>query len=359
MSREQEWMGRFEAEAIRQGDEQRLSLARAVYLSDALRESCPRDALDVIEEARQLARQLREPWWELFYDDRRAGLLMKYLGHAREGLEQAVRNAVRLTDPRFAHFPWRFRVLDHLVVGYLHTDPAGYAEEIRAALDHLEEERPEVGPARYLVLARRRWLAGELGMFEEASRLARAGLALAAADPDPLPGQSHAVFCYSHLCHSAWRLGESNLAELAVEGERLAQTTGHRLEQSEFQVWQALVARQAGDESKAQQKCQMARARVARLGMIPDHIYYDALCAFHLCADEVEAALGVRDAELATLSGWGRLAAETRCQLDRCRLLARLQRLRCVDLEATRAVLQKLRRPEPALAQLANLEAQR
>jgi hypothetical protein len=358
MNREQEWMGRFEADAIRQGDEQRLSLARAVYLSDALRESSPADALQIIEQARQLARRLREPWWELFYDDRRAGVLMKYLGHASQGLEQAVRNAVRLTDPTFAHFPWRFRVLDHLVVGYLHTDPVGYAEEISAALDHLEQECPEFGPARYLVLARRRWLASERGFVEEAARLARIGLNRAASDPDSISSQSHAVYCFSHLCHSAWKQRDPHLGELAREGEQRAQVTGHQLELSEFQVWQALVARQAGLESQAQRLSQQARSRIARMGMIPDHIYYDALCAFHLVAHEREAALVVRDAELATLLGWSRLAAETRCRLERCRLLAQLGRLQRDDLDATRAVIHQLRRPQRALAQLADLESQ-
>ena len=353
MSRDQEWMGRFEADAIRRGDERRLSLARAIYRADSMRESRPGEALRVIEQARQLAQHLAEPWWELFYSDRRAGLLMKYLGQAREGLEQAVRNVIRLREPTFAHFPWRFRVLDHLVVGYLHTDPVGYADEIRAALDALEAEQPEAGPGRYLILARRRWLAGECDQLDEAIAYARLGIALAAGDSDRLISASHAVFCYSNWCHSVWRKGNPSecLLQLAQEGERLALETEHRLERSEFQLWQALLARQAGNESLAQRLVSQATARVQRLGMLPDHLYFDALCALHLLRGEVEAALAVRNGELASLRGQGRLAAETRCRLERGRLLIRLGRYTQAEAQATRGIIEQMRRPETALAE--------
>ncbi|MFQ3592008.1 MAG: hypothetical protein SNJ82_02330 [Gemmataceae bacterium] len=361
MSRDQEWMGRFEATAIRRGDDRRLCLARAIYQADSLRQTRPDEALQVVEQACQLAVQLQEPWWELFYRDRRAGLLMKYLGQVRAGLEQAVRNALRLHEPAFAQFPWRFRVLDLLVVGYLHTDPVGYAQQIREALDALQAEQPETGPGRYLVLARRRWLAAECGQLEQAIAYAQQGLALAAGDADRLIAASHAVFCYSNWCHSLWRLGlsgrEAELLALAQEGERLAGETGHRLECSEFQLWQALLARQDGHEATAQLLMRQAVDRVRRLGMLPDHLYFDALCAFHLAGHEVETALAIRTQELTTLAGQGRLSAESRCRLQRCRLLHRLGQLSTGELQATRAVLEQLRHPEAALAEWLALQA--
>jgi hypothetical protein len=345
MTPDPDWPGRFEADARERGDARRLRLAGIVYDVDAVRESRPDQALALIDEARALARDLAEPWWGLFYDDRRAGVLMKYMGDARGGLEQAVRNVLRLRSPAFACFPWRSRVHDHLVVGYLNTDPIGYADEIRAALDHLETELPDGGSPRYLLLARRRWLAAELGRPDEAEAHARAGLALAADDPDRWTAASHAVFCYSHLCHAAWLRGGDGLAALAGEGEALARTTGHRLEHAEFQLWRALLARRDGDQAAARRLAHQARARVARLGMPPDHIYFDALAAFHLEAGEVEHALAARDRELALLVGRDRWHAEARCRAERCRLLDRLGRLTAADVEETRRARARLRRP--------------
>jgi hypothetical protein len=156
-------------------------------------------------------------WWGLYYDDRRAGLLMKYIGDADAGTRSSGSRCRTTHSPGFAHFPWRFRVFDHLVVGYLNTDPIGYAEAIRDALDHLEADTPEHGSPRYLILARRRWLAAERGRYDEADAYARTGLALAADDPDRWTARSHAVYCYSHLCHAAWVRRTDELAELAAE----------------------------------------------------------------------------------------------------------------------------------------------
>jgi hypothetical protein len=260
-----------------------------------------------------------------------------------------------MRGPTFERFPWRFRVLDHLVVGYLNTDPVGFADEIRAALDHLESVAGERGSPRYLLLARRRWLAAELDRYDEAESHARAGLALAADDPDRWTASSHAVFCYSHLCHAAWLHDGPGLAEMAEEGERLARQTGHRLEQSEFHLWLALLARRSGDEVLARRLAHQARGRVARLGMPPDHIYFDALVAFHLEGGEAEAALAARDRELVILSGRDRWNAEARCRAERCRLLGLLGRLTAGDVEEARRAARRLRRPERSLARLEGL----
>lgn len=355
MSDDRDWPARFEAEARERQDARRLKLSAIAFEVDAIREMQPDQALTLIDEARALARELNEPWWGLYYDDRRAGLLMKYIGDANAGLDQAVRNVVRLHSPGFAHFPWRFRVFDHLVVGYLNTDPVGYAEAIRDALDHLEADTPEHGSPRYLILARRRWLAAERGRYDEADAYARTGLALAADDPDRWTARSHAVYCYSHLCHAAWVCRTDELAELAAEGERLAQQMSYRLEQSEFLMWQALLARRHGEEAVARRLAHRARSNIARLGMPPDHLYFDALSAYHLAGGEVEAALAVRNRELMSLVGRGRWCAETRCRSERCALLARLGRLTAFDLDEARQVAQRLRLPEEPLARLESL----
>jgi hypothetical protein len=83
---DRDWFARFESEARAGGDEQRLRLVGLVYEADLHRETNPDRMLALLEEGRRLARRLREPWWTLLYDDRRAGALMKYKGDARAGL---------------------------------------------------------------------------------------------------------------------------------------------------------------------------------------------------------------------------------------------------------------------------------
>jgi hypothetical protein len=353
---DRDWFCQFEAQARAVGDEQRLRLVQLVYEADLHREINPDRMLGLIEEGRSLARRLAEPWWALFYDDRRAGALMKYKGDAVSGLELAVRNALEARKPAYERFPWRFRIFDHLVVAYLNTDPAGYARQIREALDWLAQDVPPDGSPKYLLLARRRWLASELGDADEAEALAKQALAMAAGDADQITARSHAVFCYSHLCEIARGRGDwENLHDLAIVGEELARQVGHQLELAEFQMWQALVALREGRPEQARRRWRQATRRLARLGMPADHIYFDALCAYHEQGGELELALQARAKELELLVGKGRFAAELRCRFERLRLLARLGREAASELAEARAVARRLRRPEEALARLGEI----
>jgi hypothetical protein len=350
---DRDWLRQFEADARSRGDGERLRLVTLVHEADSHRETNPDRMLALIDEGRHLARRLAEPYWELFYDDRRAGALMKYKGDARAGLEMAVRNALEARKPRYDQFPWRFRIHDHLVVGYLNTDPAGYASEIHEAITWLEQHLPAEGSPRYLVLARRRWLAGELGLLEEAEELARRGLELAAEDPDQWTARSHAVFCFSHLCEIAHQRRDwAGLDETARAGEELARSAGHQLELAEFLTWQAVVARHARHEERAGLLFRQACRRAAALGMPPDHIYFDAVCAYHDLAGELDKALAARRRELALLLGKGRWAAEARCRSRVCRLLRRLNLPLAGDLAEARATARGLRKPEAVLAEL-------
>jgi hypothetical protein len=355
---DRDWFAQFEADARSRGDRERLRLVSLVYEADAHRETDPDRMLALIDEGRHLARLLSEPWWALFYDDRRAGALMKYKGDVGIGLELAVRNALEARKPPFAQFPWRFRIYDHLVVGYLNTDPVGYADRILEALDWLEQDVPPDGSPRYLVLARRRWLAAELGRVEEAEALARRGLAMAADDPDQWTARSHAVFCYSHLCELAWDRGDLKvLAESAGVGEEMARATSHQLELAEFLTWQAVLARRDGNSDRAARLFRQGQRRVAQLGMPPDHIYFDAVCAYHELAGELTEALAVRRHELSLLVGRGRWAAECRCRIRLCRLLIRLGLPVAEEMGLARESARRLRLPQAALAELEAIAA--
>jgi hypothetical protein len=94
---------------------------------------------------------------------------------------------------------------------------------------------------------------------------------------------------------------------------------------------------------------------VAQLGMPPDHIYFDALCAYHDLANNLEEELAARNHELKLLVHKGRWAAECRCRIARCRLLEQLGRPLSEELAAAREVARRLRRPAAALAELDRL----
>ena len=70
---DRDWFAHFESEARGSGDLERMRLVSLVYEADRHRETTPDRMLALLDEGRRLARQLQEPWWVLFYEDRRAG----------------------------------------------------------------------------------------------------------------------------------------------------------------------------------------------------------------------------------------------------------------------------------------------
>ena len=352
----EDWFNQFEGEVCA-GDERRARIVEIRHEMFQIRETNPDRMLALIDEGRTLARHLENAWLVLYFSVRRAEALMLYKGDVEAGLEQAVTNSLEVRKSIYDALPWRASVHNDLVVGYLYTDPTGYADMAREALDWLEEQSRANDSPYYLILARRRWLAWELGELNEAIEWGRQSLALAEQDADQSRGRFFTVFAYSVLCHIAWHRGDFDwLQQMALDGEHLARLSDTQLEMGEFQMWQAVLHRQAGDNQRADKMYRQAARCIARLGKPADCIYFDAVCAYHDLADEHEEALAARDAELAILVGHHRWGSEVTCRLDRCRRLARVGRLGADDIAETRATIARLRKPENPAAKLDAIE---
>ena len=349
-----EWVVDFVKRARADDDDERLRMLRFETEGYSLRETDPDRALALFEEGRRLALALNEPWWAMFYEHSRTAALIHFRRDYSNVLEMAVRAALEVRKPLYDQFPLRTSVFDDLIAAYLGIDPSGYAGEIRQAIASVEGILPD-GPdgARYLLLARRRLLAIELNQFDDAFAVTEQELALADADPDKSRSRHFSVFIYDTRCEIAHRRGDwEALDQAAAAGEEVARQVGHQLELSEILLWQALSARRSGDEEKARRLYRTAAAKLGRLKMPPKKGGYDALAGYHEMAGDLAAALSVRDQELRTVLGKGRLAYETRCRIVRCGLLARLGRPLDEELKAGREAAARLRNPAPELEKL-------
>ncbi len=350
----EEWVTTFVQRARADNDVERLRMLRFETEGYALRETDPDRALALFEEGRRRATALNEPWWAMYYDHSRTAALIHFRRDYSNVLELAVRAALEVRKPLFDQFPLRPSVFDDLIAAYLGIDPVGYAEEIRQAVASVEATLEE-GPSgsRYLLSARRRRLAMELGQLDEAWSVTENELAMADADPDKTRARHFSVFVYDSRCEIGHIRGDWAALDLAAAaGEEVARQVGHQLELSEILLWQALSARRSGDEEKARRLYRTAAAKLGRLKMPPKQGGYDALAAYHETAGDLSAALSVRDQELRTVLGKGRLAYETRCRIIRCGLLARLGRPLDAELKAGREAAARLRNPGPQLEKL-------
>ena len=347
MNRCWEWIRATRQEFQRRGDEEAVRMTGLYQEGYEYRESDPDRALALFTEGRRIAARLGDPWWTLFYDQRRVVALLHFKQDYRDVLDLAVQCALELRKPPFAQYPDRFGVHDNLIAAYLGIDPVGYAGPVREALDALRSEVPP-GPdeQRYLYLARERRFALECDRPEEVEAFALEMLALADADPYPHRAAHFAESAYGELCNITYRRGDREaLAAYAAAAEEMSRRSGNKCELAEALAWRALAARQSGDEDQARRFSRSATTPMARLRMPPTRGYFDALRAFHELGGAPARALRLREDQLETVRGKGRLADECRTQFERCRLLALLGRLTDADLAVARAAADKLRDP--------------
>jgi hypothetical protein len=321
------------------------------------RESDPDLAFASYTEGKQIAQQLDDPWWVLFYETHRIEALLHFKRDYRNVLDMVVQAVADLRKPTNATYPGRLSIWDNLIAAYLGIDPIGYEDELRQAMDYLDREIPaEPESSRYLLLARKRIFEVECDRPREAYEACMRELDLCASDKDQSQAIHFAVFTYCSLCAIAALAKDwDTLASWSSTAEELARIKGHHCELGEALAWQAVAAHQQGEKDKAHKVYLNASMQMSRLKMPPKRGYYDALSTYHLHRGDLAAALAVRDSELKTVAGWGRRLYETRTRIRRAWLLAAMGQLEEADLATARDAAAQLRKPEKFLEEIGEI----
>ncbi len=354
-----EWYRDCKVEYRRRGDRDRLRMLEYHSEGFALQETDPQRTLALFTEGRQLAQRLGEPWWVLFYDVWRVIAMTTYLHDFAPALDLAIQTTLELRKPLYEGHPWKIAAYNELLSCYVSIDPLGDAEAIQGVIDFLEQEIPQEPCAhRYVYLHERRAFERMRGNWEEAYRVAQGHLALADRDPrrSSVPWYTLGVVCdLALICSHLGRWDE--VAAYAHQAEEMARTEKHSQGQlGEALLWQAVLARRADDESLAQRNYRAGIAHLARVALGLNREAFEVRLIYHELGDNLSRALLVCDQELQRCSGRGMLFYEYQIHRNRCRLLARLGRLRPADLEAAREAAGRLKKPGPHLAELEQLE---
>jgi hypothetical protein len=348
-----EWVHKFHEEAEARGDRERVRLLQLYESAARFAKTDPDVMLGLLAEGRALAERLGEPWWVLFYDHWRLQAQLHFKFDYRDVIDLAARATLEARKPAYAGLPQRVCLHEDLIYAYVGIDAEGNAERIRQALAYMEQE---VGPGldcRFCVQTCCAQFALQRGRLDEAQEASLRLLEMTDAEPNRHTADHFAADAYSDLCAAAFGRGDwEALREWAAAGEETARRRDKPLELARFLAWLALLGRRDGREERAGRLFRAAAARVARFKALPGESYYDALCAYHEQGGEWDSALRVRDQELRTLTGKGRLGREARCRLERCRLLARMGRTLGEEVAAARAAAGRLRHPEKYLTEL-------
>jgi hypothetical protein len=346
-------------EFVQANDQERLRMTDLHDEGFRCQETNPEESVALFTLGRQLAERLGEPWWVFFYDVWRTLAMTSYVEDYTRGLDLAVACVLQARKPQFADHAWRVAAFNTVLGCYLEIDPQGYAAEIQQTLDYLDTIIPP-GPQddRLVMLGRKRSFLAGLERWDEARAVALEQLALCDADTDH-DDDWYGLSPVSFLCWLAGR--QEDWAAMAQYADLLEEWAlpihAAQEERCEAELWQAILSRRAGDDRAARRSQRSAVARMARLGIPCDAFYLDALAQFHELGGNLANALRVRDKELAQFQGKGAHFRECEAHLKRCKLLARMARLRDSDLEAAHTAVKKLRRPQKYLTALDTLRS--
>lgn len=351
-----DWIYEYAAEVEMAEDEQRMQIVDLAHEASSYGKREPELNLARLNEGRALAKQLNESWWVLFFDHWRLQVLMHYIRDFTSVLEIAVEATLEARKPSYALFPQRICLHEDLINAYLGIDPIGHADAISQAMIYMADEVPEDVECRFCAEGCRTEFALVRNDLEEAEESAR--LTLEMADQSDLysAAQHHSASACDHLCMIAHlRENREAMKEWAEMGEELSRQEDDQIGIATHLLWQALLARQDGDERTARRKRHRAVTRAKRVRSVPGAYFYNALCAYHEAGGDLEKSLRAREHELARCKGRGRFFDESQLQLKRCRLLARMGQLTEGHLAEAREAIQKLRQPEPLLIELEQL----
>ncbi len=351
------WFTTKEAEYEIAGDEERLEMAECFEEAFDIAEKDPDLACQIHRRGRALAERLGEPWWAYLYE---VWYVLTVVAHKRDFrglLDDAIACYLKGNRPELRGHPWYLAIVNKLNSIYTAIDVEGYRDEIAAALEHADSVIPPgPGEHRSVHLSGKTTFLRLTGRLEEAWETAMDHLAL-------LESASRMDSWYStnvraSLANVAFYRGDwENLKLYATQLETLARKASNRhSDLAEALLWQAVLTRCEGEVDEAQRLYHQARNGMRALGELPSEEYFDTLAYYHEVGDDFDRAVWARDHALETIGNRGMFGAETRMQVDRCRLRKLAGKLNAEDISRTREAISKLRKPEPMLARLQEIE---
>ena len=313
-----DWIGQYAFAAAQSGDARALQLCQFSARAEDVPNSDPAAKLAFYQAGRDLARAMKEPWWEMFYQHWVIETLLHKQSRPHEALALAARAAVEIRKPVYDAFPQRGALQLNLISCYLAIDPIGYESELRAAFAPLGET---CAPWSEL----RAYHAQQWGHF--LNNIDDAGALQAAWNYLDLAQQTQEDWdlkcALLLLCGVLWKFdraaARASLDEFAVLAQELARENGEWDDIATTQMWRALAARWNGDEAEA--AALYARAWQAQKRAPPprNDVHFAAL-AFHRAGGETALELGVCRREIAILERHNLLFEEVQRRFRGCEL---------------------------------------
>lgn len=347
------WIQQFQLDALRKGDVKRLRLVEYQSMAWEHFESNPQQSLQILYEARDLAEQLHEPCWMLYYDSWLGECLNLYLNDFKQGIQHAMKTVVEIRKPEYERCAMLCRGYRIVIESYIYSDPVGYADKIRELITYTDNEIP-IDYDTYCILKKRESeLEFALGNIEAAIRAAQGYLERSAERVVTF----HIAYAYEMLVHYAYLQGQTDIAhQLIIECEQMARANQRHSLVAIAQAWRALFGLIEDNVEEAQSLYRMATNNMAHLGMAVSLSYYEAIAAYNERLGNLDNALTIREKQFDGVNGRGGYYLETEVLLKQARLRGRMGQDVSATVEQAKQIAAHLQKPQHLLERLARVE---
>lgn len=347
------WIRQFQLDALRKGDIQRLRLVE--YQSSAWEhfESNPQQSLQILYEARDLAEQLHEPCWMLYYDSWLGECLNLYLNDFKQGIQHAMKTVVEIRKPEYERCTMLCRGYRIVIESYIYSDPVGYADKIRELIAYTDDAIP-IDYDTYCILKKRESeLEFALGNIETAIEAAKGYLERSAEQVVTF----HIAYAYEMLVYYHYLLGRTEIAHVSIiECEAMARANQRHSLVAIAQAWRALFNLIEGNMEEAQILYRMATNNMSQLGMAVSLSYYEAIASYNERLGNLDNALAIREKQFEGVQGRGGYYLETEVLLKQARLQGRMGQDVHATVEQAKQIATHLQKPQHFLDKLAHVE---
>ena len=318
-----EWIQRFRAQAARDDDKERLRLANFYFQARNVGGEQHEMKLEIFRAGGDLARQLGEPWWAMFYEFWKISTLLCLQQQVSTALDLATRAVLEVAKPLYDGCPVRPNLNLLLVSVYTEIDPIWHQARIRATFEYLRECESWIGFPAFLA---QQW-AHFLDVTDDEAAIAAAWQSLRLADE--IDSDHYRAGAFLLLCKLLWQrepqTARQTVGDLSAQAQACASNRKDNLLLAAALMWRAVSARCDGDETAARRLYTRAFAIQNRL-KIPEDCFYPGAIAYYRSRDEWNEALRVAQAELRFVRAHKLTFQEARLRLQKIELLRRAGR---------------------------------
>ena len=342
-----DWLFDYHRAALQCNDYSALRLVGHYMRAGDVPPDSPDERFAAFEAGHALAVQMREPWWEMFFEGWKISTLLVYKQDARAALDLAARAALEVVKPVYDGSPFRASINLELVAAYRALDPIAHEKPIRAAFEVIRRYGAGFDDFRPHYL--QQW-AAFLDALEEpdcSDALAAAWDYVAEAQNQDEPGSRahYGMSALNLVCKLLVRYepatARAQLGELAALSEIYAREKKRDSLIASALMWRAVAARWNDEPDEAARLYRRAFAVQNRMTTPHNAVGLGAM-VYHQTCEEWDEALRVCQAELRVLRRHGLGFQEARLRLKKLELLRRAGRDIAREVRRTRAFVARL-----------------